>query len=426
MTTREIRKAPQNIGALQKIQQQDDFRRAVRSLLMTPLMSSTHPDFPAVRHQADRLRDWFSREAGWPLHVDRDGARLYKRPADLSDPTRGLPDYDRKRYALLCLACAVLERADAQITLRLIGERLVQQAGDPALESLGFAFTLRSASERRDLVTVCRTLLSLGVLERVAGEEDNFVHDNGWQQADALYDIQRHLLAGMLAAIRGPSTWTASETPDTTDARIEALVTGFVVDSDQGRRDAVRHHLTRRLLDDPVLYTNTLTEERLSYFTQQRGVLAARLGDATGLLAEHRAEGLALIDEGGQLTDVAMPAEGTEAHATLLVAEHLASRLRQDGLGVDLSETDIAAFLRGAIEQFGRYWRKSARVPGAEHELTQMTLLRLQRLGLLARKAGRILPLPAIARFSVGTTEVRPSADRSRTTTEHIQLNLDA
>src|SRR5690606_12306873 len=115
MTTREIRKAPQNIGALQKIQQQDDFRRAVRSLLMTPLMSSTHPDFPAVRHQADRLRDWFSREAGWPLHVDRDGARLYKRPADLSDPTRGLPDYDRKRYALLCLACAVLERADAQI-----------------------------------------------------------------------------------------------------------------------------------------------------------------------------------------------------------------------------------------------------------------------------------------------------------------------
>ncbi len=46
-------------------------------------MSPTHEDFAAVRRQAEALRDWFARETGWVLQVERDGARLYKRPADL-------------------------------------------------------------------------------------------------------------------------------------------------------------------------------------------------------------------------------------------------------------------------------------------------------------------------------------------------------
>ena len=109
---------------------------------------------------------------------------------------------------LLCLACAVLERADPQITLRLLGERLLQFAAEPALASFGFAFTLGAPHERRELVAVCRTLLELGVLQRVAGDEDAFVHADG-DQADALYDVQRRALAGMLATVRGPSTFTA-------------------------------------------------------------------------------------------------------------------------------------------------------------------------------------------------------------------------
>ena len=40
---------------------------------------------------------------------------------------------------------------------------------------------------------------------------------------------------------------------------------------------------------------------------------------------QQRAEGVALTDETGSLTDVAMPSEGTDAHVTLLVAEYLAS-----------------------------------------------------------------------------------------------------
>jgi len=81
------------------------------------------------------LRECFAREAGWSLHVGRDCARLYKRPADLLDPTRD-SRLQSPRYVLFCLACAVLERADPQITLRVLGDRLLALAAEPALSAL--------------------------------------------------------------------------------------------------------------------------------------------------------------------------------------------------------------------------------------------------------------------------------------------------
>lgn len=401
--------ASRRVGELLERQQRDEFRVAVRALLMHPLMSPAHEDFAAVRRQADKLRDWFAREAGWVLHVEREGARLYKRPADLDDATRGLPGYDRRRYVLLCLACAVLERADPQITLHLLGERLMQLAAEPGLAGCGFSFTLSGAAERRELVTVCRTLLGLGVLQRVAGDEEGYIHDGG-AQADALYDVSRRALAGMLAAVRGPSTWRPQEAPADFDGRVWALVAEHLPDSDEGRRTVLRHRLARRLLDDPVVYTASLDAETQAYFTNQRGVMAARLCEATGLVAEQRAEGLALTDEGGALTDVAMPAEGTEAHATLLVAEYLAEQLRRDPAAPrPTTDEAVAAFLRDARDHYGRYWRKSAREPGAERELADIALDRLQKLQLLVRETGAVRPLPAIARFALGEAQVRPS-----------------
>ncbi len=407
------RQDSQRLGELQKAQAQDEFRRALRALLMRPLMSAAHEDFPAVRHQAERLRDWFAREAAWPLHVERDGARLFKRPADLGDDTRGLAGYDRRRYVLLSLACAVLERADAQITLQLLGERLMQLAADPMLETRGFAFTLRSATERRELVCVCRTLLEYGVLQRVAGDEEHFIQNNGGAQSDALYDVQRRLLAGMLAAVRGPSTWPAEQAPVTFEERLQSLVAEPEADGEQGRRDTIRYRLTRRLLDDPVVYGDTLDAETQAYFFNQRGPLASRICEATGLSAEQRAEGLALTDESGQLTDVSMPAEGTEAHVTLLVAGYLAEALR-DAQPV-LTDAAVAAFLRGAVDQYGRYWRKSAREPGAELELTEIALDRLHRLQLIDRDAGEVRPLPAVSRFAIGRTELHTTTPKNTT-----------
>jgi uncharacterized protein (TIGR02678 family) len=402
-------------GQRQRQVHEEEFREAVRALLMRPLLGPQHESFALVYRHAEALLEWFLRETGWMLEVERGGARLFKRPADLTSAVRGFPGYDRRRYVLLCLACAVLERADPQITLRLLGERLLQLAAEPELAALGFSFTLSSQQERRELVSVCRTLLDLGVLGRVAGEEEAYVQSGG-EQADALYDIYRRALAGMLAAVRGPSTWAPQDAPATLDDRLSALIEEPVADSEEGRRTAVRHHLARLLLDDPVVYIDRLAPEARAYFVNQRGPMAGRLCEVTGLTPESRAEGLALVDEDGALTDVAMPAEGTEAQATLLVADFLARGCRQPGPdgpasaqapAAPLRMADIVDFLREAKGRFGKYWRKSARAAGAEAELADTAVERLEKLHLIERHGDAVRPLPALARFALGEAVVR-------------------
>ena len=179
-----------------------------------------------------------------------------------------------------------------------------------------------------------------------------------------------------------PRLGAPQDAPATLDDRLRALVEEPVADSDEGRRTAVRHHLARRLLDDPVVYIDRLGPEARAYFVNQRGPWRRACARPRGSTPESRAEGLALVDETGALTDVAMPAEGTEAHATLLVADFLARGCRQrrpDGRrrgaraapAAPMRMADIVDFLREAKARFGKYWRKSARAAGAEAELAR-------------------------------------------------------
>jgi uncharacterized protein (TIGR02678 family) len=381
-------------------QQEEERERSVRALLMRPLIASGDPDLELVRRHAEYLRDWFGREAGWNLQVERQCARLYKRPATLTDPTRGLPDFDKERYALLCLACAVLERAESQITLRALGERLLESAADPELSQRGFTYTLESARERRALVGVCRFLLELGVLGRVAGDEEAYVNQSG----DVLYDVHRRVLARLPAGTAGASLIAASQ-PDLDFAgRLAALNDEYVPDSPESRRTALRYRLARRLLDDPVLYHDELTNEELAYLSSQRGPMTYRLAQATGLTAELRAEGIALVDVDGELSDKHLPAVGTEAHATLLVAEYLARAAKTDAMAIH-SVHEIASFLREAADRYGRFWRKDAREAGAEIDLAQEAIDRLTALRLVERLDNGVRPLAALHRYTISEAQ---------------------
>jgi uncharacterized protein (TIGR02678 family) len=379
-----------------KLQEAEERERALRALLMRPLMAAGDPALELVRRHAAYLRDWFGRETGWNLQVERQCARLYKRAAAIDDATRGLPDFDRDRYGLLCLACAVLERAESQITLRALGERLLEAASDPDLANCGFGFTLEGARERRSLVGVCRLLLELGVLVRVAGDEEGFVNQSG----DVLYDVQRRVLARLPAGTRGASLIAMTEADLDLKGRLAALVDEYVPDSPEGRRTALRHRLARRLLDDPVLYHDDLTADEREYLLSQRGPLAYRLAQATGLTAELRAEGLALVDADGELSDKHLPAVGTEAHATLLVAEHLARTARTAPERIH-SLPELAAYLRHAADRYGRYWRKDARAAGAETALAAEAVSRLEALRLIRCLEHGVQALPALHRYAI-------------------------
>jgi uncharacterized protein (TIGR02678 family) len=378
-------------------QEAEERERALRALLMRPLMPAGDPALELVRRHAAYLRDWFGRETGWNLQVERQCARLYKRPAAIDDATRGLAEFDRDRYVLLCLVCAVLERAESQITLRTLSERLLEGAADPELADLRFTFTLQGPRERRSLVGVCRLLLEFGVLTRVAGDEEGYVNQSG----DVLYDVHRRVLARLPAGIRGASL-IAMTHPDLDFAgRLAALVDEYIPDTPEGKRTALRHRLARRLLDDPVLYHDELTPDEREYLVSQRGPLAYRLAQASGLTAELRAEGLALADADGELTDKYLPAVGTEAHATLLVAEHLARAARSEP-GRIHSVPALAGYLRSAADRYGRYWRKDAREAGAEVALATEAVNRLEALRLVRRLEHGVQALPALHRYAIG------------------------
>ncbi|GAB3727683.1 TIGR02678 family protein [Nocardiopsis nanhaiensis] len=374
--------------------------RAARALLRRPLLRvrGDDADFRLVREHAAQLRAWFDRNTGWALHVDAETVRLRKVPGDPHDPThpareqgRGRLAFDRRRYVLLCLSLAVLERAEAQIALGRLSEQVILEAAAPEFD---FAFTLATRDERMDLVAVVRLLLDLGVLARVAGDEDAFVRSSG----DVLYDVDRRVLAGMLAGARGPSTVADTDPQE----RLRALAEDSVahhLDSDDLRNMAIRHRLTRRLLDDPVLYFDTLTDAEHAYLTSQRAALTRRITELTGLVPEVRAEGIAMVDPDDDLTDVRMPEQGTQGHATLLLAEHLAAA--QGPVTVEA----LCDRVRALAVEHASYWSKSARAPGNEPELVARALERLRALGLAANTTvdGRaaVVGRPALARYAV-------------------------
>jgi uncharacterized protein (TIGR02678 family) len=393
----------------------EERRRALRALLARPLLPAHHPAFPLVRRHAEALRHWLTAEAGWDLQVEGDFARLHKRAARHRDGTRPAgadypaadPPFSRRRYSLLCLALAVLEKGEHQTALGRLGDQVMTAAGDPALIESGIRLALDNREERRDLVAVVRHLLALGVLTRVAGDEDAFINAAG----DALYDVNRRILSALLVTVKGPSMVALVGDPRSTDGRIAALTEKFIPDTAEGHNRALRQRLTARLLDDPVVYWEELEETERAYLTSQRAAIAARILEATGLHAEVRAEGIAMVDAAGDLTDCRIPSEGTDGHLALLAVTWLAQRatdLERDGA---VSHADLENEVRGWIGLYGRFWKKAAREPGAERELCRRTLERLTALRLAELTPEGIRPLPAIGRYAMGEILLPPEEE---------------
>ncbi|MPZ87029.1 MAG: TIGR02678 family protein [Nitriliruptorales bacterium] len=390
-------------------------QRAIRALLRRPLLAAdADPDaYRLVRRHQQDLRAWFERETGWRLQVDAEVARLRKEPADTADGTRPAVDvrtrtpFGTRRYVLTCLALAALERGEAQCTLGRLAEDVVAAAADPDLVAAGVAFSLEGREERSDLVAVVRLLLDLGVLAQVAGDEQAYVAGTG----DALYDVRRPVLAGLLVTRRGPSTVDAAGLEE----RMDAVRATFAADTPDARTTWLRQRLTRRLLDDPVVLYDDLPEGELDYLSKQRKNLLDRVEAATGLVAEVRAEGIAMVDVagrvgGGELTDVRMPEEGTDGHATLLLAEHLAEE-HWTRFGEPVPLAALRERMAELAAEHRAHWRKGVTEPGAAAALCDLALDRLEALALVRRTPDGVTALPPLARYAVASPTVHGRQD---------------
>jgi len=371
----------------------EEQQRAVRLLLAHPFVTDSRPDpeaFSFVRRHARELQRWFAEQLGYRLVVDSELARLHKRPAPGARlrplRTQSQAPFDPRRYSLLCLVLAALERLEVQTVLSELAEQVaLLAASEEGVQRLN----LESHAERQAFVDAVRWLVEIGVLTLADGEDTAFLEGRG----DALYDIHSRRLSQLLSAPvpleppRDPEELTADVYPDT----------------EEGANRRSRHRLMRRLVEEPVLYVRDLDEDERVYLTLQRHYLAGQVTSRTGLAVEVRREGLAAIDPAGRLTDLAFPASGTVSHAALLLAEVLAERGRSAAPAF-VPEEELGEALASLLERYGHLWSKAYRDdPG---RLLEEALERLEHLGLIGRGGGGIEPLPAVARYKA----VEPAA----------------
>ena len=368
----------------------EEQRRATRLLLAHPFLSDEQPDpdtFALVRRHARELQRWFAEQLGYRLVVETQLARLHKRPAPGARlrplRTQSQTPWNSRRYALLCLVLAALERIEVQTVLsELAGQMALLAASEEGVRS----FDLESYGERQAFVDVVRWLVEQGVLSLADGEDIAFVEGRG----DALYDLHSRRLAQLLSV-----PVPAGEPEEVADLAVDVYP-----DTEEGANRRVRHRLMRRLVEEPVLYLEELEEAERAYLTSQRHYLLGQVAARTGLAVEVRREGLAAIDPEERLSDLSFPSTGTLSHAALLLAGHLAERARAAAdPSVPVPEEDLRACMEGLLARYGQLWSKRYREePG---RLLAGALDLLEQMGLVSRGITGIAALPAIARFGV-------------------------
>lgn len=399
--------------------------RGIRLLLANPLITerSDAESFELVRRRQDLLTKWFDYYCGWSLTVEsRLGyARLTKvrTAADGTRPARrsrsGRAAFDRRRYTLLCVVAAELLTKPVT-TIGLLASQVAQAtAADAAIPN----FDSAQKADRRAFVDALRLLESYGAIEVVDGSTETFVDSD---EAKVLYRVDTTLLMRLLSAPSGASRLTApvEEIPERFDELLAAITVeqryGPRLTSD-GEYDAatenqrnlwLRHSIFRRLLDEPVVYRDELTEAQLSYLNSPTGrQMLRRAGTEAGFVVEERAEGWLFVDTDAIATDSKFPDDSSNAKvAALLLLELITAA--SGGITAEQLRPEAEALLR----KFPR-WAQTYRSDDGTDRLVADAVAVLEQFGLVWRIGGLIRARPAAARYRV--TSARTSEDTTAT-----------
>ncbi|CAM5621663.1 TIGR02678 family protein [Streptomyces canus] len=324
-------------------------RSAARLLLAHPLVTSNGPHsdtFPLIRRHADWLAQRFQQVFGYRLLVEASYARLFKAglgPGSghrLERPSTGTP-FTPRTYAYLTLALSVLVTAPEQLLLSQLVADLRAAAVDAGIE----VGDIGRQAERRTLAAALRQLVDWGALVETEGQVAAVAEERG---GEALLTVDREIARAIVA---GPLT----QSRDGADLVRRAADPGF-----GGPRTYVR----RRLVETPAVHLDDLTgAEREWLRTRQRRESQA-FSELLGLEAEIRAEGIALVDPDGDLTDLHLPGTGTVAQAALLLVGRLVDRLRPEDpghpavggrlvIGVPVPDKLLPQLLDELVEEYG-------------------------------------------------------------------------
>ncbi|WP_327006846.1 TIGR02678 family protein [Dactylosporangium sp. NBC_01737] len=344
----------------------DERRRAVRALLNSPLLHPGHDEFPLVRRHADWLKSWFGQFLGYRLVVEAGFARLFKAglPVGQGRPLlRPTGPFTPRSYTYLALTTAVLYAGPEQLLL----SQLVADIRSAAVEAGIDLGDVDRPVERRALTAALRQLVRWRVLLEEQGTVDG-------DQAEALLSVDRDLVTHLLAAPIGRAG-TAEE---------------FIAAASAAGPGGARHTVRRRLVECPVLYVDDLTAKERAWLRKEQRRDERSFADYTGLHAELRAEGAALLDPDDELSDVDFPGTGTVPHAALLTIEALTgalapvvSRTGPPVVGVPVPEGLIERILAGLVQRHAKRW--AAAYTENLTTLQDAVVDLLTQLGLLGR-----------------------------------------
>ncbi|QBJ98452.1 TIGR02678 family protein [Rhodococcus sp. ABRD24] len=301
----------------------DAYQRAARVILSNHLVTQTYPDrlaLPLLRRWATELRDDLLELFGYRLEVTETTARLFT-VADRLEPgaparTANERTFDRHRYAYLALALAALGRAGNQITLSELADHVAVEAAQVP----GVELSTDRAPDRDAFVDAVGWLAARGAIVLADGDAGGWASNP--EAGEALYDIDRSVVVALFRPPRALQHLTS----------VRTLLTGEKPPLDDdlvGLRTVDPRETTRRmrraLVERPVVYADELTDEERLQLALPR--TAADVEDLTGLVAERRAEGIAMIDPSGRMSDVRFPSTGTVAQVALLLAGEMADRV---------------------------------------------------------------------------------------------------
>jgi uncharacterized protein (TIGR02678 family) len=313
-----------------------DYQKAARLALRHPLITATYPDtsaLPLVRRWLRQLRNDFSEVLGYTLVAAGDTVRL-RRVQDTLDGTRpaltrAARPFDRRRYAYLVLALSALGRSGTQITLSELADTVAADAG--RVDGLGMDTGRKP--ERDAFVDAIAWLETRGAVRTADGSATEWANDP--DRAEALYDIDREVTAAIYAPSRVLlHLGSVTELLDGPGGPAPA--------QGQAARRLMNARRARRLVvEQPTVYYAEVGEDLRGHLRSPG--LAEDVERLTGLRLERRAEGVALVNAGQRLTDVAFPSAGTVAQAALLLCARIAGHLQRHRSRMELLPAATAA-----------------------------------------------------------------------------------
>jgi uncharacterized protein (TIGR02678 family) len=366
--------------------------RAMRALLMRQMLTPADAELALARRHREELSAALRDHLGATLTVTADTAHLGKavslagtRPLRLEPRNAGerRKSVDERRALggrgslLACLLAGVLERRGwTQVPLGALADEVLTHG-----RGLQIELDWRARADRLALLDAIELLTGLGVLTLRSGVAGALDSDD-----EAFYDVHRRRLALLLV---DPVRCAEATRPD--ELELPEREAGDLAGLARSRR------LLRILVEDPVLYLDDLDEDDRAYFLSQRARLESLAEQLTGLEAERRREGTALIAAGRELTDRPFPAQGNVKQLALLLLPELC---RRDAPGeATISCEALRAVARTLVARHDAHWPWDAGDAESVSRATEQALAVLCDLRLVEALHGAYRVLPAAHRY---------------------------